>query len=94
MENTTQLNIICFETEAFYKLLEELAIRISDNQQIQDAWIDDKEAMRLLRIKSKTTLQSLRDQGKIRYSQMTKKLILYDRESILAFIESKVRERF
>ena len=50
--------------------------------------------MRELRIKSTTTLQKLRDEGKIRFSQPQKKIILYDRNSIVEYIEQHVRETF
>jgi hypothetical protein len=50
--------------------------------------------MRILRIKSKTTLQKLRDEGRIRFSQLDKKNILYDTESIDAFLEDFVYETF
>jgi len=63
----------------------------SDHQQ---KWIKDAEAMELLGITSKSTLQKYRDEGKLRFSQMSKKIILYDRESINEFIESKVKEPF
>ena len=57
-------------------------------------WIDGEEAMLLLNIKSTTTLQKLRDEGKIRFSQPQKKIILYDRDSISEYIERYVRETF
>ena len=57
-------------------------------------WIDGEEAMLLLNIKSTTTLQKLRDEGKIRFSQPQKKIILYDRDSITEYIERYVRETF
>ncbi len=47
-----------------------------------DKWMDKKEAMQALRIKSATTLQKLRDEGKIRFSQPEKKHIVYERDSI------------
>lgn len=59
-----------------------------------EVWVDDEEAMRLLNIKSKTTLQKLRDEGKIRYSQPQKKIILYDRRSIEAYLERHAKEAF
>jgi hypothetical protein len=43
-----------------------------------DKWISDDEAMRKLRITSKTTLQKLRDEAKIRFTHPEKKLILSD----------------
>ncbi|MEM6767521.1 MAG: helix-turn-helix domain-containing protein [Bacteroidota bacterium] len=50
--------------------------------------------MEILTITSKTTLQKLRDEGKIRFSQPMKKLILYDRESILTYLEENAQETF
>lgn len=57
-------------------------------------WIDGEEAMQLLSIKSKTTLQKFRDEGKIRYSQPEPRIILYDRDSIEAFIEKHAKDTF
>ncbi len=57
-------------------------------------WMDKKEAMQLLRIKSATTLQKLRDEGKIRFSQPEKKHIVYDRGSINDYLEAHAREPF
>jgi len=42
----------------------------------------------------KTTLQKLRDEGKIRFSQPEKKIILYDSLSIDSYLEKHVRETF
>jgi len=91
---SSQLNIICLETEAFYQLVEEVISRMSKEDSKEDKWIDDEEAMRLLKVKSKTTLQKFRNEGKIRFSQVAKKLILYDRDSIIEFIESKAKDTF
>ena len=94
-KSQSQLNIICLESEAFYSLIEEVVVRINkDSTAQEDRWIDDQETMRLLNIKSKTTLKKFRDQGVIRYSQIGKKVILYDRESIMTFIDSKAKNVF
>lgn len=92
----SNLNIICLESEAFYALVEDVVERLQDKQQALPTpkWISDIEAMELLRIKSRTTLQKLRDKGVIRYSQPTRKLILYDRDSILEYLESHAKETF
>ncbi|KGL62336.1 hypothetical protein PHEL85_2130 [Polaribacter sp. Hel1_85] len=45
--------------------------------------------MKLLGIKSKTTLQKLRDENKIIYSNVNAKIILYDIESIAAYLNEK-----
>lgn len=89
------MQVICLEDEAFYALIEEVVARLKEKSGItQDKWISDEEAMRLLNIKSKTTLQKLRDEGKIRFTQPQKKIILYDRESIDQYLEQHARETF
>lgn len=90
------MDVICFEDEAFYALYAKLVDEVK--QQLgakpRDKWIDTAEAMEMLRIKSKTTLQKWRVEGKIRYSQPEPKIILYDRDSIEAFIEKNAKDTF
>ncbi|MGD1892645.1 MAG: helix-turn-helix domain-containing protein [Cyclobacteriaceae bacterium] len=89
------MEVICLETKAFYALVEEVVKRIRDKEQIrQDKWINTEDAMELLKIRSKTTLQKLRDEGQIRYSQPQKKIILYDRDSILAYLDRNAQNTF
>lgn len=89
------IKIIGMKDDDFQKMVEEIVSRIKDQFQVKhDKWIDAEEAMHILRITSKTTLQKLRDEGKIRFSQPEKKLILYDRDSILQYIEKHARETF
>jgi len=52
------------------------------------------QAMRMLRITSKTTLQKFRDEGKIRFSQPEKKIILYDTDSINEYLNANAHETF
>jgi len=74
-----KIEVICPESEAFFKLITEVIERFKPvREQPPDKWISGPEATRMLRIKSKTTLQKLRDEGRIRYSQPDKKNILYD----------------
>lgn len=89
-----KMNVICLEDQAFYTLIEEVVHRLEDKYAKEDRWISGEEAMRMLRITSKTTLQKLRDEGKIRISQPEKKLLLYDRESILNYLEKNARNTF
>lgn len=81
------MHVICLEDEAFYALVEKVVDRIKEQHQvIAEKWISGDEAMKMLRITSKTTLQKMRDEGKIRFSQPEKKIILYDVDSIHAFL--------
>ncbi len=83
------MEVICLEESAFYELIDKVVERIKVRKNItEDKWISGEEAMKKLRITSKTTLQSLRDSGYIRFSQPAKKIILYDSESINAYLEN------
>lgn len=90
------MNVIALEEDAFYELYSKLVAEIK--QQLgakpRDKWIDGEEAMQILRIKSKTTLQKWRDEGKIRFTQPEPKIILYDRDSIDAFLEKHTKNTF
>ena len=89
------MHVICLEDAAFYKLVEEVVDRIKEQNNItEDKWISPEEAMEKLRIRSKTTLQRLRDEGRIRYSQPDRKTILYDTDSINEYLEKHAKETF
>jgi len=89
------MEVICLETEAFYTLIEEVVSRLREKESTdQEKWIQSNAVMDLLGIKSKTTLQKIRDEGRIRYSQPHKKIILYDRDSVLQYLEAHSKEIF
>ena len=89
------MNVIHMEEEAFYELIEKVVERlIAQYKAPVDKWIDGEEVMKKLKIKSTTTLQKYRDEGKIRFSQPSKKIILYDRFSIEEFIEKNGKDPF
>ncbi|MBX7109643.1 MAG: helix-turn-helix domain-containing protein [Chitinophagales bacterium] len=89
------MEVICLEDKALYALIEEVVERLKEKAgEKEDKWISDEEAMKKLRIKSKTTLQKLRDQGKIRFAQPEKKLILYDTDSLNEYLEKHAKEPF
>ena len=90
------MNVIFIEEQAFYTLVDRVFKYVESKMELHtpDKWMDKKEAMRLLRIKSTTTLQKLRDEGKIRFSQPERKHIVYDRDSINEYFETHVIEPF
>jgi hypothetical protein len=89
------MNVICLEDQAFYALIEQVVLRIKDSSNNkEDKWISGEEAMAMLRVSSKTTLQKMRDEGKIRFSQPEKKIILYDRDSILDYLNNHAKNIF
>lgn len=89
------MQVICLEEKAFYELVEQVVSRLKEkNNIVRDKWLSNEEAMRLLNIKSKTTLQKLRDEGRIRYTQPDRKIILYDRDSIDTYLENNSKDTF
>ena len=89
------MEVVCLQEEAFYALFDKVVEHMEAKRNDETPkWIDGEEAMLLLKIKSTTTLQKLRDEGKIRFSQPQKKIILYDRDSINEYIENHARETF
>lgn len=89
------MQVICLEEQAFYTLLEEVVARLKASQQQEHPrWVNQDTAMQMLNIRSRTTLQKMRDEGKIRFSQPEKRIILYDRDSILTYLEQHAKETF
>ena len=91
------MNVICIQEQAFYDLIDRVIDHVEArclSKEKQSKWIDDKKAMKLLNIKSKTTLQKLRDEGKIRFSKPQPRIVLYDRDSVFVYLEKCVKEIF
>lgn len=89
------MEVICIQDKAFFALVDKVVehLKVVHSRPL-DRWIDAEEAMHLLNIKSKTSLQNLRDEGKIRFSQPQKKIILYDRDSINSYLENNAKNTF
>lgn len=89
------MEVICLHDEAFYALIDKVLERVQQQQVPKDdKWISGSEAMKKLRIQSKTTLQKLRDEGSIRFSQPERKIILYDSDSINDYLSRHTKETF
>jgi hypothetical protein len=94
LENKTQ--IICLRSDAFYALIDACLEHIDAkfNLSKESPWLDTEETLKLLNISSRTTLQKLRDEGKIKFSQPSKKIILFERKSLLEYLESHSQNVF
>ena len=82
------------EERAFYELIETVVKRLEEKIIKEDLWLTGEQVMKLLNIKSKTTMQKLRDNGEIRYSQYGRKIILYEKASVAEFLERYACETF
>lgn len=89
------MQVICLEEPAFFSLIDRVVDYIKDKQGVkEDKWVSPEEAMKILRIKSKTTLQKLRDEGLIRFSHPERRIILYDTESLYEYLNGYAKEPF
>lgn len=88
------MEVICLEEEAFFELIDRVVERIAGISNEPQKWVDQGEAMKLLNIKSQTTLQEYRNNGEVRYTQPRKRVILYDRDSINEFLDRHAKDTF
>lgn len=89
------MQVICLEEPAFFALVETVCARIGAKIGNEpDRWVPPNEAMRLLNLKSKSSLQLLRDTSQIRFTAPRKKVLLYDRLSIEEYLEKHAQNTF
>ena len=89
------MEVICLQEEAFYALIDKVTEHIEQKYQGKDdKWITDVEAMKILNVKSSTTMQKLRDEGQVEFSQPSRKIILYNRESIISYLDKNAKKTF
>jgi len=86
------MEVICIGEDAYFELLTKTYEYIKSLHNIkQDKYILAEEAMQMLGVK-KTKLQELRDTGDIIVSQPSKKVILYDADSIRKYLDKHTRK--
>lgn len=92
----SQKDVICIKSSAFYALIDEVVEHIDAKYGLpkENKWIDIDEAMSMLKISSRTTLQEYRDKGEIAFSRLSHKVILYDRNSIVDFLDRNAQKTF
>lgn len=88
------MKVILLENdEAYKKLMTDIKVMIREaikeiNESSEsEVWVSAEEAKKILGVKSKSKMQQLRDENKIRYSQIGKKIIRYHKPSLYTFIE-------
>ncbi|MFY0631972.1 MAG: hypothetical protein JXR05_16545 [Flavobacteriaceae bacterium] len=89
-------NLIMISENNLWELVEKVIVQMEKlhGKEHKEVWIDSDEAKKLLGIKSDTSLFNLRSKGLIEYSQPSRKLILYKRDSILDYLEKHSRKTF
>lgn len=89
-------NLIMITEDNLFELLEKTISHLEKLQgkEHKKVWLDTNETKNLLSIKSDTSLFNLRSQGLIEYSQPSRKVILYKRDSILEYLEKHSHKTF
>ena len=87
--------LLCLDEDQLYVLTDRLFDYIQEKHGKKETkWIDKDEAEAILKRK-KGTLQKLRDTGKIRFSAPPDStIILYDRDSILEYLDKNAQNTF
>ncbi len=86
------MKVICLQSEALFMLVDEVVEHVKATHNVkEDKWISPDEAMRRLGVSSDTTMQKLRDNLDIEFTQPSRKIILYDSASIEAYLEKHRR---
>jgi hypothetical protein len=91
------MKVILIDEAAFFELFDRVLQHVDQKiaqEKKNNNWLTPEEAMKALNISSKTTLQKYRDEGKIRFAQPSRKIILYDPKSIDAFLQKHAQDTF
>jgi len=84
-----------FNPEELNFLAQRLAELLREKIDIpKEEWISEQEVMTITGIKSKGAIMKLRQQGKVRYVQPFKRIIMYDKNSVFEFLSKHVKETF
>lgn len=88
------MKVILLENdEAYAKLMTDIKAMIREAMKEiseSEVWVSTEEAKKILGVKSKSKMQKLRDENKIKYSQIGRKIIRYHKPSLYAFIEKSI----
>lgn len=88
------MEVICLQEDAFYSIVDKVIAHVRERTGKKDKWLNTQQAMAMLHIKSKSTLQKLRDEGRIRFAQPQHKWIVYDADSIHEYLEKHAQESY
>ena len=86
--------LLLADEETFFRLADEIVERLEAKRTIIPEWISEADALKLLHLRSKTSLWKLRTNGAIEYSAISSKHFLYSRSSIENFINAKRQKTF
>jgi hypothetical protein len=89
------MEVYCLQEDALYALIDAVLDKYGAKlAEKEERWVTEDIAMQKLNVKSKTTMQTYRNEGRIRYSQPDKRIILYDVQSIYAYLEKHAKDTF
>jgi len=87
------IQIIQIDTFTFFQIIKQLKSLLEEKENPKK-WLTLRETKILLGIKSSTTILKLKNEGKLRYCNLTSKKILYDYDSIMEYLKSNAEDTF
>jgi NADH:ubiquinone oxidoreductase subunit E len=93
-EETKRLEFILVNRKDLKEELKESLIEFLEEFKEEKVWVTQEVVKEILSIKSSTTIQSLRDNGLIEFTQPLKKLILYKKSSVMEYLEKHSHKTF
>lgn len=90
--NSKKMELICLDAQAFEMMFERLVEKIKEENKVQDnPYLNTKEACELLRCNDET-LRKYWKEGHIAQAEFSNKHIVYERASLLSFIEKNTKK--
>lgn len=88
-------SVICLKDSAFYSLIDTVVEYIKEKhpEAREVLYLDKEETLKFLNI-GNTKLQELRDTGKIRFTQPSRNKIMYERVSLIEYLQQHTKNTF
>lgn len=89
-------NMLMITEDLFFELIDRIIKHFEEKEMFKNEqeWLNGEEVMDILKISSKSTMQKLRDEGLVEFTQPMKRVILYRRSSVMDYLERHVRPVF
>lgn len=87
LNDLSPAQILLLSKEDLIQALILFAKEIEANKTIPNEWLTVKQTKKMLNIRSFTTLAKLKDEGKIAHCMPTPRILLFERQSILDYLQ-------
>jgi len=86
--------ILLLSKEDLIEALIQFAKEIEENKTIPNEWLTVEQTKKMLNIRSNTTLFKYKNEGKLSYAMPSPKILLFERKSVLEFLNNIKQNSF